>query len=353
MAAPQRDPAETARRLRDWFVDTLGVEAVEISGVTIPPSTGFSNETILFDGTWTDGGQREVHELVARIAPTSYRVFHDETFLLQFHLMRALADRTDVPMPAIHWLEAETSWFGSPFWIMERVRGDIPSDTPPYAETGWLAAASEADQARAWASGIEAMATLHRVDVDALAIPAELLVVGADPTGAELDRYARYLHWAEQGEPHPLARHALDWLQRNQPADPPHGPTVVWGDSRLSNLVYRDFQVAAVLDWEMAAVADPLLDLGWWIFSDETLTVGSGRTRLPGFESEAETAARWQSLTGRAVDDLPYYLVFAGLRFTIIMLRMGKLLAEMGLLPATFPYDNFISQGLERELRRQ
>jgi hypothetical protein len=40
------------------------------------------------------------------------------------------------------------------------------------------------------------------------------------------------------------------------------------------------------------------------------------------------------------------------LRFTVIMLRMGKLLTEMGLVPPTFPYDNLVSQGLERQLAR-
>ena len=64
------------------------------------------------------------------------------------------------------------------------------------------------------------------------------------------------------------------------------------------------------------------------------------------------TRPRWASLTGRATDALDYFLVFAGLRFTVIMLRMGKLLAEMEFVPRTFPYDNLVSQGLERQLRR-
>jgi aminoglycoside phosphotransferase (APT) family kinase protein len=88
------------------------------------------------------------------------------------------------------------------------------------------------------------------------------------------------------------------------------------------------------------------------LFADNTLTRGSGLDRLPGFESAEEAAARWRALTGRSTDALDYYLVFAGLRFTVIMVRMGKLLAEMGLVPATFPYDNLISQGLERQLAR-
>ena len=97
-----------------------------------------------------------------------------------------------------------------------------------------------------------------------------------DPATAELDRYERFLRWAEDDRPHALAREALTWLRTNAPAAPAPGPALVWGDARLSNVVYRDFEVVAVLDWEMATVGDPLLDLGWWIFADDTLTTGLG-----------------------------------------------------------------------------
>ena len=172
-----------------------------------------------------------------------------------------------------------------------------------------------------------------------------------DAVGAELERYERFLRWAEDDQPHPLARDALTWLRADQPPRPERGPALVWGDARLSNLVYRDFQVVAVLDWEMATVADPMLDLGWWIFADDTLTRGASLERLPGFDSAEETARQWAKLTGRATDALDYFLVFAGLRFTVIMLRMGKLLAEVG-FPPSFAYDNLVSQGLARQLAR-
>ena len=334
--------------LRAWFDRVRGFGDVEIAHVSIPGGTGFSNETILFDATWSDGGVAEKHELVARVAPSSYQVFPDDTFVLQFHVMRAL-DATDLPVPAVHWFEPDEAWFGQPFWIMARVRGDIPTDNPPYACAGWLADATPAEQTRAWVSGIEAMAAVHNLPLDALSPVAQHLVMPDDPASAELDRYERFLHWAEDDQPHALARDALSWLQQHRPPAP--APALVWGDARLSNVIYRDFEVVAVLDWEMATVGDPLLDLGWWIFADNTLTRGSGFARLPGFESRDDTAARWAKLTGRSTDALDYYLVFAGLRFTVIMLRMGKLLAEMGFVPPAFPYDNLVSQGLERQLR--
>jgi aminoglycoside phosphotransferase (APT) family kinase protein len=352
MAAAQRDPDDVRRVLEAWLLRVVDTDAVDISGVTIPAGTGFSNETILFDATWADGGTRVRRELVARVAPSSHQVFPDDTFALQFHVMRALAP-TAVPTATVHWYEEDDAWFGRPFWIMERVDGVIPTDNPPYAGVGWLADASPAQQARAWWSGIEAIAAVNTVALDGLGTAVNHLRVPgeADGTLAELERYDRFLHWAEGGEPHALARDAIAWLQRNQPPAPAAGPALVWGDSRLSNLVYRDFEVVAVLDWEMATIADPLLDLGWWLFADETLSRGAGFERLPGFGARDETAARWAELTGRATDTLDYFLVFAGMRFTVIMLRIGKLLADVG-FPPSFAYDNLVSQGLARQLAR-
>jgi aminoglycoside phosphotransferase (APT) family kinase protein len=235
---------------------------------------------------------------------------------------------------------------------MDRVAGDIPSDAPPYAGSGWLHEATAAEQRRAWDAGIDAMAGVHRVDPDSLGLSPGTFPRVDDTVGWHLDHVEGFLTWAEDGAPFGLARRALEILRRDRPAEPAEGPTLCWGDSRLSNLIYRDFEVAAVLDWEMASVGDPLLDLGWWIFADRALTEGSGCTRLAGFPSATETAERWSAATGRGTDALDWYECFAALRFTVIMLRMGELLLEAGFVPAEFPEDNLISQALERLLDR-
>ena len=61
---------------------------------------------------------------------------------------------------------------------------------------------------------------------------------------------------------------------------------------------------------------------------------------------------RWSELTGRYNRRARLLPRFAGVRFTVIMVRMGKLLVDMGLVPPTFPYDNHISRGLEQQLAR-
>ncbi|HVN50157.1 MAG TPA: phosphotransferase family protein [Acidimicrobiales bacterium] len=345
MGVLERDPDATAAVLARWLDEVAGVEHPTVTDVSIPGSTGWSNETVLFEATWGSGGPRRARRLVARIAPSGHRVFPDDTFARQHAVMRGLAERSAVPMARIHWLEPDPTWFGRPFWVMDHVAGDIPSDAPPYAGGGWIHDATVDQQAQVWWSGVDAMARIHGVDVAGLGLPAGTLPADGTLDG-HLDHYERYLAWGEDGEPYDLGREALAVLRRDRPPEPPEGTCLIWGDSRLSNLVYRDFEVAAVLDWEMCGLGDPLQDLGYWLFADQTLTTGSGCTRLPGFPSAAETAARWSATTGRSTEALPYYLLFAGFRFTVIMLRMGALLAETGFVGPEFARDNLVSQGL-------
>jgi aminoglycoside phosphotransferase (APT) family kinase protein len=351
-----RDPAHTAATLERWLADVAGVVEPSISNVSIPTTTGFSNETIMVDAAWGSaesgrGGARCPHRLVVRIAPSGYRVFPDETFRRQYAVMHGLVGHPGVPMARIHWLEEDPAWFGQAFWVMDRVDGRIPSDAPPYASGGWLHDASVADQRQVWWSGIDAMAALHSVDLDALNLAAGTFD-GGGTLESHLDHYERFLAWGEEGEPFELGRRALDVLRRDRPPEPAEGPCLIWGDARLSNLVYRGVDVAAVLDWEMCGIADPLQDLGYWIFADHALTLGSGCVRLPGFASASETAARWSAATGRSTEAIGYYELFGGFRFTVIMLRMGRLLTEMGLVPPAFARDNLISQGLALLLDR-
>ena len=352
MGVVERDPDATTATLTRWLHRVAGVERPEVTGVAIPGSTGWSNETVLFDAAWGEGDGRRTRGLVARIAPAGHQVFPDESFLRQHAVMHALAERTDVPMPRLHWLETDPSWFGRPFWIMDRVAGDIPTDTPPYAGQGWLHDAPPERQSRAWNAGVDAMAGVHLVDVVRLGLPAGTYPEVDDTLAGHLDDLERFLAWAEEGTPFALARRALGVLRRDRPPEPAEGPCLVWGDARLSNLIYRDFAVAAVLDWEMSVIGDPLLDLGWWLFADDALTSGAGCRRLPGFPSRAETARRWAAATGRSTDALAYYELFAGLRFTVVMLRMGRLLADIGLVPPGFGRDNLISRALADLLDR-
>ncbi len=348
----QRDKQEARAALTAWFERTQPEAGdVTLSPVTGPEFTGFSSETLIFDVDWTAGGEAHHEGFVARVQPTGFTLFPDAMFDPQWEVMKALSEHTDVPIPTMWRLEKDTSVLGSPFLVMGRVAGEAPPDNPPYSFEGWLKDATAEQQAKVWWTGMEAMARVHDADWRALGIDAEgpgsHYLVGLD---AQLAYYERFLADIAGDRPHTILRQANQWLRANQPD--PVTPELCWGDSRLGNILFVDFEAQAVLDWEMVCLGDPQQDLAWWIYFDRHHCENLGMPRIGGFATYDDTVGWWEHRTGRTADRLEYYTVFAGWRFGVIMVRLGQMLKGMDILPmeSDFEQDNSATQFLVKLL---
>ncbi len=336
MPVPVKRDRDLARaRLSEWFQAKLGDASDPwVSEIGGPDATGFSNETLMFDVRWSQGGEKRERSFVARVKPKEYSVFLDPAFEDQYRVMKSLEENTRIPLPGIYWYEGDDSVLGSPFYVMERVDGQIPGDIPPLTVTGWVLDASPQDQSCLWWSGIEAMAMVHRTDWRALGLEfLEKPEFGDPGFDQQLGYYRASLEWASQGRPQPVAEAALQWLVDNRPGH--DGPVcLLWGDSRPANMIFRDYRCVAVLDWEMVTLGPPEIDLAWWLFLDRHWTEGIGVPPLPGFPSRPETIARYEELLGRPMLNLEYYEVFCGLRFAVIMMRIAQMAIAYQMVPA-------------------
>jgi aminoglycoside phosphotransferase (APT) family kinase protein len=125
--------------------------------------------------------------------------------------------------------------------------------------------------------------------------------------------------------------------------------TLSWGDARPGNLLYaEDGSVAAVLDWEMAALAPAEVDLGWWVFMEEFYSTRNGVPMLEGVPGEAAVVARWEQLLGRTARDLHWFKVLAAVRMGLVMLRSRDQQVARGVLgpDATTHTHNPVTQQL-------
>jgi aminoglycoside phosphotransferase (APT) family kinase protein len=344
-----RSPAKTGERLQRWMNDRLGPAAdARISNVDVPATNGLSSETVLFDATWNEEGAERSEALVARVAPedTAVPVFPVYDLERQFRVMQLVGELSSVPVPKVYWSEPDARPLGTPFFVMGRVDGEVPPDIMPYTFDSWLYAGSPDDQRRLQDATVGVLAELHGID------RAEerfgFLEVGSE--GSALRRHVddqwSYYEWVTaDGLRSPLIERCFEWLRANWPAD--ESPTTLsWGDSRIGNILYRDFAPVAVLDWEMAGLAPPEVDIGWLIslhrFFDDIATQ-YGFPGMPTFLRRDDVCATYEKLTGHAPRDLDWFTMYAATRHGIIMFRIHRRAMHFGEAEATEDVDDMIA----------
>jgi aminoglycoside phosphotransferase (APT) family kinase protein len=347
----ERDLEATRVALRGWLGSKLpGAEKLEISELSGPSATGFSSDTLLFDASYDIDGESKQERLVARLEPRGFTVFPFNDVSIQYRAMQALR-KTDVPVPRMRWLETNQEMLGSAFYVMDRVEGVPVTDTPPYHMGGWVSELGEADQARLWWNGLDALCAIHRLDWRALGFQFLQGPDGVDPLTRQLDEYESYFCWAVKDRArYAVIQRGLAWLRQNAPAGEP--VELCWGDSRPSNQMFRDLECVAVLDWEMVRLGNPVQDVAWWIAIDRCLSEGIGVPRLPGLPTADQTLAHWSAATGLSADHFEYYETLAFLKFSVIMARLGLQMKHYEVAPEDSQMDvsNLASFLLERSL---
>lgn len=351
MPAP-RDPAQTSRALAAWMARQMpSARDILISGLQPPQATGFSNDTWLFDAAWQTADGPQQRRLVARLEPSGYTVFPEYALPTQARIMQLLRAEGSVPVPEVLWAENDPAVLGVPFYVMQAIDGRIPTDSPPYHSGGWVTEVEPAEREALWWSGLEMLARIHQLDWRGLGLGfLDRPQLGASGLAQQLAYYERYFAWAARGRPQPIAEAGFDWIRRNLPDSENLG--FCWGDARIGNMIFRDGACVAVLDWEMATLGDPEMDLAWWLFLDRHHSEGLGLPRLAGFPSVEATIARYEELTQRRTRHLRFYEIFAAFRFAVIMMRVSQMLVAYEVLPpdSDMESNNIVTQLLERSL---
>jgi len=290
--------------------------AGHIPGLELPlrvrqfPS-GFSNLSYLL----TSG----IVELVLRRPPIGTRPKSGHDMRREFRVLSALrAGFAECPRP-LHYC-ADESVIGAPFYVVERIRGIILRRDYPLG----LEARPALVRAQQGAL-IDVLARLHGLDYGSLG-----LVDLGRPDGYAArqvrgwtERYAE----ARTADA-PQAGEVADWLAANTPADSGRA-ALIHNDYKLDNVVFDSRQpehLIGVLDWEMATIGDPLMDLGcsmaYWVEAGDGPEMLASRmlpTQLPGALSRVEVLDRYSVASGLPIDDFRFYRVFGLFRLAVII----------------------------------
>ena len=215
----------------------------------------------------------------------------------------------------------DQSVIGAPFYIMERMRGLILRQQKPPAGIDLnpqrMRAISEA--------AVDGLAELHAVDYRA---------AGLEDLGHPLGYVARQVEgWSERWrrsrtDDVPDLDRAAAWLADHQPPEFAGQSALLHNDYKYDNLVLHPTElerIIAVLDWEMATVGDPLMDLGtslgYWMDPDDAPALRllpAGPTTLPGNLRRAEVVERYAAITGRDVSSILFYYVYGLFKIAVI-----------------------------------
>jgi aminoglycoside phosphotransferase (APT) family kinase protein len=305
-ATHAREPLIVLEPLAE-FLASRGLDAP--SGLTAAPiGEGHSNVTFLLSSG-----------LVLRRPPRGPLPPSAHDVLREARLLRAL-EATPVRVPTVLAVCEDPNVIGAPFYLMERVAGEVITDSIPAPLD------TPAQRARIAEQLIDALVELHRVDWTRLDLEGF-----GKPTGYLERQLRRFSGLWEHNRTRALPQvdEVGRWLGVNLPQSPQ--ATIVHGDFRLGNTMFasarpaRLARLVAILDWEMATIGDPLADLGYllmhWTQPGDQLGKFNAHnvTLLSGFPTRAELIARYEKRSGRSMQAVDWYVTLALWKAVVFM----------------------------------
>jgi aminoglycoside phosphotransferase (APT) family kinase protein len=234
--------------------------------------------------------------------------------LREIRLVRALSG-TDVPHAELIAADDTGTVFGKPFYVMQAIDGWSPMDG------GWQAPFDTDLQARRDLAFqlVGGAAMLGRVDWRGQGLDGF-----GRPDGfheRQVDRWLSFLESYQVRELPGLAE-ASDWLRRNRPTH--YQPGIMHGDYQFANVMFaqgKPARLAAIVDWEMTTVGDPLLDLAWALlgYDGENPSEDGFYLDMKGMPKRSELLQHYEKISGLSTENIDYYLVLANWKLGIVL----------------------------------
>jgi aminoglycoside phosphotransferase (APT) family kinase protein len=300
-AGPQLDATVLGR-----FLDASGAPGDGEEPVLEPLSGGSQNTLYLI--------RRGAARMVLRMPGARADAARINGLLREIRLVRALSG-TDVPHAELIAADDAGDQLGMPFYVMQAVDGWSPIDG------GWPAPFDVDPAARRGLAYqlVEGAAKLGRVDWRAVGLEGF-----GRPDGfheRQVDRWLGFLDSYRVREL-PGLDVAADWLRRNRPTH--YTPGIMHGDYQFANVMFAHgapAKLAAIVDWEMTTVGDPLLDLAWCLlgYDGEQPKTDGFYLDMGGMPTRSELLGHYEEVSGLSTADIDYYLVLANWKLGIVL----------------------------------
>ncbi|MCC5854913.1 MAG: phosphotransferase family protein [Idiomarina sp.] len=300
--------------------EQFDVEAVDTWLKTIRPDLVGLPQVTQFPGgasNWTYRLAYQNADLILRRAPAGTKAKSAHNMRREHDLQKALKPAFPAVPAMIGYCE-DTQLIGSDFYVMERIEGIIPRKNLPRGLE-----LSKADTRALCTNMLDQLVALHQVDIDATGLSA--LGKGEGYVERQVkgwsERYKKAKTWNV-----PSAKGLMRWLSENMPEQ--ENLCLTHNDFRFDNLVLNaenPTEILAILDWELATIGDPLVELGnllaYWVQADDDRIARSTRrqpTHLEGMFTRAEVIKYYCEKTGHTDVDMTFYEAFGLFRLSVI-----------------------------------
>lgn len=286
-----RDTARIQAGLRDYLPRGSRISAIK----TI--SAGHSNETYLIEG---------LNEIL-RMPPSEEGLLPPYDMPQQHAVIGAVRKHAPaVPLPDVLEVCTDSQVIGDPFFLMTR----LPGEAFEYSIPAWLNADPDRGAESVCRQWFDAIIAVHRMPADKM-----------PTTGRTVKEEAQ--HWLDVAHTAQASKDLVDVLQ-NLVSRPPRTsgpPTPVHGDPKHGNCLWHEGRLTALLDWEMAQVAEPQLDLGYVLMfhNQGKASLADAGFSLPAWWSRERMIHEWEVGTQRKAIDINRYEVLGQAKVTAII----------------------------------
>lgn len=322
-----RDPQEVLEAFGDWLQGEVGSEdpphLVSHGG---PSGAGLSSDTLLLDLHWSTSNAPHSRRVVLRLPPTpdAFPIFESYDFARQVEAMQTVRHHSAAPIPEILWSDSTGEAIGVPFFVMERIDGDVPPDVMPYTWGSWVTELPADRLATMTHDAVDVLLAIHSVP------PTEGLVAArAGSEGSEtsaLERHVgavrRHFDWAAKGRSFPTIERGFEIVARSMPAI--DDDVLLWGDARIGNIIWRDGRAVGVVDWEMTTVGPPELDVAWLVYFAESFQRSAEARGLPGVPTllrREDVVGRYEAAAGTTLRAFDWFVTLTALHQSVIAIR--------------------------------
>ena len=265
--------------------------------------------------------ERAGRAYVLRRPPAHLRANSNDTMRREARVLAALAG-SQVPHPGLIAACADDGVIGAAFYLMEPVDGFNAANALPERH-----AASPAIRHRMGLAMAKGIAALSAVDYQACGLegfgkPDGFLERQVPRWQEQLAGYGQYEGWTG-ADAIPGVERVARWLEAHRPDS--FTPGILHGDYHIGNVVFRNDsgELAAIVDWELATIGDPLLDLGWmiatWPEGDTPGPADVAVTPWHGFPDADEIVAHYAARSSRDCSAIDWYVVLACYKLGIIL----------------------------------